>query len=377
MNNISLTITSNFLNHYSLSLSNEMKKYFKEFHFIVKEKLPEERMKLGFANLNDLDFVVKEYEEPEKVEKLILESDVVITDYTFNKYVKKRLSTDKLTFVDSERLFKTSNIVGTILRYVYYWKNYHMYKKANLLCISAYSAGDYNSIGLFCNRTFKWGYFPENTTYDIEKLIKGKKKNSFIWAGRLIEWKHPEYCVTLAKNLKGKGITFDINIVGNGEMFDYLKQEIEKNNLGNEVHLLGSMPPEKVRKYMEESGYYLFTSDRGEGWGVVLNEAMNSGCVCVSSFSAGSTPFLIEDGVNGIVYKEDDCDKMCEKILSLIHDDKKIYQLQINAYKRINKEYNPSVAAERFFEACNQLLNDKSIDNLYESGILSVAKPIK
>jgi hypothetical protein len=37
------------------------------------------------------------------------------------------------------------------------------------------------------------------------------------------------------------------------------------------------MPPEEVRVHMEQSNIYLFTSDFGEGWGAVLNEAMNSG----------------------------------------------------------------------------------------------------
>ena len=37
--------------------------------------------------------------------------------------------------------------------------------------------------------------------------------------------------------------------------------------------MLGSMTPEQVREHMEESILFLFTSDFGEGWGAVLNEA--------------------------------------------------------------------------------------------------------
>ena len=44
------------------------------------------------------------------------------------------------------------------------------------------------------------------------------------------------------------------------------------------------------------------TSNQEEGWGVVVNEAMNSGCVVIGSNLAGSVPYLIENGKNGLIY---------------------------------------------------------------------------
>ena len=45
-----------------------------------------------------------------------------------------------------------------------------------------------------------------------------------------------------------------------------------------------------------------------EGWGAVLNEAMNSGCACIASHAIGSAGFLIEHGENGFVYRDGDMD---------------------------------------------------------------------
>jgi glycosyltransferase involved in cell wall biosynthesis len=39
---------------------------------------------------------------------------------------------------------------------------------------------------------------------------------------------------------------------------------------------------------------FIFTSDRNEGWGAVLNEAMGSGCAVVAADLIGSVPYLIE-----------------------------------------------------------------------------------
>lgn len=373
---LSLTITTNFLNHYSLALGLQMKKLFKDFHIVVKEKTPEDRRKLGFSDYEELDFVVNENTEKNKVKELFEKSDVVITDLNYKKYADYRIKNNLLTFVDSERIFKSTDLIGTILRYIYYWHMYHNYKNTKLLCISAYAAGDYNRIGLFKDRTYKWGYFSEVKNYDIDKLIKHKKKNSILWAGRLIQWKHPEFAIELAKYLKEKGYDFSLTIIGNGEMEDQLLELISKYSLNDEVHMLGSMSPDKVREYMEQSEVYLFTSDRGEGWGVVLNEAMNSGCVCISSYSAGSTPFLADNGKNGYIYKNDDIDELIRKTESIINDCEKKKMIGKEAYKTIKEKWNPEVAANRFYEYICQILNKKNTTE-YEDDVLSIAVPIE
>ena len=57
---------------------------------------------------------------------------------------------------------------------------------------------------------------------------------------------------------------------------------------------------------MEKTGIFLFTSDRQEGWGAVLNEAMNSGCAVVASHLIGAVPFLKKKKKNGLVYSSGD-----------------------------------------------------------------------
>lgn len=373
MNNISLTITTNFVNHYSLALALELKKYFGDFHFVVKEKLPEDRKQLGFDDLDNNDFIIKEYEESKRVQELFDNSDVVITDYTYNKYISNRLKQNKITFVDSERLFKEKKYIKTLLRYIFYFCKYHKYQNANLLCISAYAASDYNKIGLFKDRTYKWGYFSKAIEYDIQKLLNDKKKNSIIWTGRLIEWKHPDKAIEVAKKLKDSGYEFELKIIGVGEQEKLLKNMINKYELNNYVYLLGSMSPEKVREYMEQSQIYLFTSDIGEGWGVVLNEAMNSGCACVASYSAGSTPLLIKDKENGLIYKNDNIDELYIKTKLLLDDNKLLDKIAKNGYETIIKEYNPENAAKKLYKFVETMINKGDYFNLYSEDILSKA----
>ena len=374
MKDYSLVIASNFLDHYMMSMSLELKKYFKNFHFVSSEKLEENYKRLGFSDLNDLDFVVKAYEDKERARKLILEADYVLTgSYKYQSHIKERIKNNKETLFYSERLFKSNNIIGKFLRYIKYIYRHGMDNRSLLLCVSAYTASDYNSIGLFKGRTFKWGYFPAVKRYDdVNDLFDSKEDNSIIWCGRFIQWKHPENALYIAKRLKENSYSFSMKIIGTGEMKNELAKRVEEYNLSDCVTIYGDgMAPEQVRLHMEKSQIYLFTSDFGEGWGVVLNEAMNSACAVVASNSAGSTPFLIENGINGISYDCSNLEELYSSVKSLLDNRKEVKELAINAYHTISKEWNSEIAAKRLYAFVNPHNESK---DMFEEGILSKAR---
>ena len=375
MKEYSLVIASNFLDHYMLSLSNELRKYFKDFYFIASEKLEENYKRLGFSDLNDLDFVVKAYNEKKRAADLIYNSDIVITgSYAYQSHLSRRIKDNKTVIFYSERLFKDSNPLGYVLRYIKYNLRHNGDDKSILLCVSAYAAGDYNSLGLFKGRTYKWGYFPDIKEYDVDELLKNKKENSIIWVGRLIKWKHPDYAIKVAKKLKELHYDFSMEIIGTGDMKEELENMILEYDLQNQVVLYDSgMSPENVRKHMEKAEIFLFTSDKGEGWGVVLNESMNSACACVASHSAGSTPFLIKNNENGLVYYNDNFEDLLDKTKYLLDNKEDKERFSKNAYKQIVEEWNFRTSASRLYEYVSKIKNNEEFIP-YEDGILSEAK---
>lgn len=373
MKKYDIVCCTNYLNHYSLALKKELDKYFIKCTIIVGEKLPEDRQKLGFSDLNNEKDVIKAYEDNALAKETILKADVVITgSYKYESHINERLKANKLVFFDSERLFKYNGILNALsaLRNIVRYRNS---KNAFLLCISAFTANDYEKLRLFNNRKLKWGYFPETKEYDkVEEIINNKKRNSIFWAGRLIGWKHPEYAIYVAKKLKEEGIEFSLKIAGTGEMEEDLKKMVSQSELNKCVEFLGSMPPEMIRKHMEESEIYLFTSDKGEGWGVVLNEAMNSCCVPVASFSAGSTPFLIKDGENGFVYKNDSLQDLYVLVKKVLCTNKQT--IMKASYDSIQLEWNCNQASKRIYHFVDEYISKNNV-TFYESGILSESVP--
>ena len=332
------------------------------------------RLDLGFEDLDQkYDFVVRSYESKEMYEeakKLALESDVVIIGSTTDELIEERLKQDKLTFRYRARVFIfPDGICNTIFnkdkmklfynRHIKYRKN----KNLHMLCANAYGAKDFNRLGLYKNKTYKWGYFLENTIYDIDKLLGEKEKNQktqIIWVARFIKWKHPEIVVKLARNLKKQNYNFKIQMLGTGKLEDKIKKQIKNNNLEDVIEVVGQVPSNEVKNYMEKANIFIGTSDSFEGWGAVINESMNAGCAIVASKKMGSVPFLIGNNDTGLMY--DNYKDLENKVKLLIKDSKLRKKFSKNAYNYITTKWTGELAAENIIKLFDSIINDKKVD---------------
>lgn len=217
-----------------------------------------------------------------------------------------------------------------------------------MLCAGAYAASDFHLIGAYPNKLFQWGYFTALRTYSDEEFTALKAEDGplqIVWAGRFIPLKHPEYVVRLAKTLREKKNTFHIHMVGGGELLSAILQETEREGLADAFTFHGFMPPEKVRDVMERCHIHLFTSNYLEGWGAVVNEGMNSGCVEVVNAQVGAAPYLIKHGENGLLYPNGNYDKMEALVLDLFAHWKERKQMGRAAYETIRDLWNADHAA--------------------------------
>lgn len=378
-----IALVSEYLNHHMLPLSNALNRVTnKEYIFISKQELEEERKILGYhQSEKDVDFAICAYESEEKFKeamRICSSYDAVVFGSLPMTFVKERLKNKKLTFRYAERVYKKKcPWIELPLRAIKYFFQYGRHKNLYLLCASAFTAGDYAKTGTFKNKAYKMGYFTQKKEYDLQEL-RDKKANDIpviLWAGRFLALKHAEHAVGVAERLVKDGYKFRMDIIGTGELETEIAEDIAKKGLKGIVNLLGAMPPEEVREHMERANIYLFTSDRNEGWGAVLNESMNSGCAVVASHEIGSVPFLIKNGENGLVYKSGDIDMLYRKVKMLMDNPEEQERLGNAAYKTIVEEWNAEVAAERILKLAECLSNKKSCD-LFKSGPCSKAENI-
>lgn len=377
-----IVFISNYFNHHQKSLSDALYNAFRNsFYFIQTEEMAIERKNMGWELKEYPQYVLNSY-NPELTtycQFLINEADVVIIGSAPEFLIKQRLKEKKLTFRYSERVYKKKcKWYELPARAVKYFFKHGCHKNLYMLCASAYTAADYAKTFTFLNKCYKWGYFTEIKHYEnIDTLIEEKQKNSILWVARFIDWKHPQHPIEIAKRLRDEGYSIQLKLIGNGILEQELKHLIEKQNLEDSVHLLGSMSPEEVRIHMEQSEIFLFTSDRNEGWGAVLNEAMNSGCAVVANHAIGSVPFLINNNENGFIYKNGDLDDLYTKVKYLLDHPNIRKKMSQNAYETMITEWNADNAAKRFLNLSQAILNGEKKPDLYNSGVCSKSEVLK
>ncbi len=377
---VKLVFLSNYFNHHQRPLSNALYSLLGgEYVFIETKTMNEERRKLGWAFQEYPKYVITNDEFENRkgdIQKLIDSADVVIIGSAPDELLKNRKKSNRLIFRYSERaLKKGTEILKYFPRYIKWRIKGVDGKNIYMLCASSYTAADYSKFRLFKGKCYKWGYFPQIQKYDnFECLIESKKPASILWVARLIGLKHPECAIEVAKYLKAKGYSFELNIIGNGVLEEQLKSTIEKEKLHDCVHMLGAMSPEKVREQMGLSEIFLFTSDRNEGWGAVLNESMNSACAVVASHAIGSVPFLVSDKQNGLIYQDGNINDLCEKTKWLLDHPKEQKQIGKNAYLTISDEWNAETAAKKIIALSESILNGEKAPKLYENGVCSEAE---
>ena len=385
-----VTFVSNYINHHQIPVSNVLYEHLgAEYTFIQTEPMEEERIKLGWNPKEVPEYVKYAYEEPELCRQLIMDSDVVIWGgLEEEEMLRPRLQAGKPVIRYSERLYKEAQwkaISPRGLRKKYLDHTRYRNAPVYMLCSGAFVASDFHIVRAYPNKMFKWGYFPECKKYDLDALMAGKEemsagnggKTEILWAARFIDWKHPELVVQLAKELKYQGKSFHIAMIGDGELRPKVEEMIAAEELEDVISLTGSQTPVQVRSAMENASVFLMTSDRKEGWGAVMNEAMNSGCAVVADRMEGATLFLMKQGENGFWYKDASAKCLADLVGRLLEDKKLRETIGRNTYKTIADLWNARVAAERLLKMCETVAAGKEPEMLWTQGPCSKAEIIK
>ncbi len=396
---------SNYLNHHQIPFCDAMyEKLGGDFVFIQTEPMEKERVQMGWQEDVKVPYLKLYYEEPQLCSRLTEDCAVLLFGGTDDEsYVKPRLEAGKPVIRYSERIYKTgqwkavsprgllqkykdhtkyrkkpvymlcSGAGKPVIRYseriyktgqwkavsprglLQKYKDHTKYRKkpVYMLCSGAYVPSDFRIVRAYPGKLLRWGYFPETRLYDKEKLMSRKEPASIFWAARFIDWKHPELPLQTAAFLKEKGCSFHLYMAGGGEKEPEVKRLLEEYGLQEEVTLLGYQTPEQVRQRMEKSDIYLVTSDRQEGWGAVVNEAMNSGCAVVANHMIGAVPFLIKHGKNGLIYQDGRKEALFRLTCQLLQDRDYCRRLGEAALDTITKEWNAENAAERLCGLCD------------------------
>lgn len=374
-----IVFISNFVSPHTIPLSEYIYESLgNEFLFIETKRMTEERMSLGYSNLQSKPFVVcfdKYDSAKDKYQDIIDNADAVLASFGSidNSLLSARIRNNRLTFLMSERILKKGVLK---LADPKFWKtvlflNRIKSKNFHLLCMGAYVAHDFGLCGFPKNKMWKFGYItsePHSPTFTSENI---GNRTRILWVGRMIWWKQPFAVITAAELLKERGLDFHIDIVGGGKLSAQFEKRLKNSRAKNLITYHGLKPSHEVQSMMRDADILLCTSNRLEGWGAVINEGMYNRCAVIANKSMGAAPFLIEDGVNGFLYSGG-ATQLANKIETALKCDR--IRLSENALKYIKENWSPEVGAEKLL-ALIKYINTHNRDGHipFEIGICSPA----
>lgn len=131
------------------------------------------------------------------------------------------------------------------------------------------------------------------------------KENNIAWIGRLSAYqKRAQDILPIFRRVHIKDPNWKLQILGNGDHFNSILQEIENKDLISKISLFGWVGHEQVRDILSAAKVFLQTSDF-EGTSVAMMEALASGCIIVSTRVSGIEDLENLPEAQGVVYLYD------------------------------------------------------------------------
>ena len=361
-----IVFVSNFLNQHQYPLAKELYQLLgNNYKFIETEPTPDIFINTGYSSFEQLPFLIKAWQSPQnkhEADKLILGADcAILDDFSDTELIKKRLCLGKLTLQCGERWLKKGllNLLSPrLIKYQWFYHTFLYNKPIYMLCASAFAAKDLRQMRSFRNRCFKWGYFTKVENLNPAQILSDRKNEvtSFISIARLIGWKGHLLTIEAAKTLRDQGLNFKLDIYGDGLLKGALEKRISKYGLSDIVQLKGTLSNNILIKKIRQYDAFILSSNRQEGWGAVVNEAMANVCPVIGSDKIGSVPYLITDGQNGLIFKSGNYKSLASKMKALIQSHSIAEKLAVNAYETMLNEWSPSCAAKHIVTLIDNLL---------------------
>ena len=187
---------------------------------------------------------------------------------------------------------------------------------------------------------------------DNSKFQK-KEDNSiftFLFVGRFIKIKNIN--LILKSFLKLPQEKIQINLVGEGDLFDELSARYNKPNI---LFLGKQYGDDLVNAY--KNADCLILASKSDQWGLVVNEAMASGLPVISSKFVGANYDLIENKGTGLTFDPEKEDDLTKKMLEMYQDKVQYEQFSNNAYNLMHNYWNYDLYRKQLLSVVEKMKN--------------------
>ena len=183
------------------------------------------------------------------------------------------------------------------------------------LAVSVFAVKYFESLGIKTDKIYRFGYF-RNVNVTFQKQLINQI-TQLIFVGQLIERKGITILLEAIKIIVKTNQSFHLTIIGTGELEPFLKESINKNQLQNTVTLLGIINSKNITDYIEKADLLILPSIF-DGWGLVVNEALQSHVPVIVSDNCGAKE-LVKHDQNGYIFQQYNVESLTENLQKFLN----------------------------------------------------------
>ena len=257
------------------------------------------------------------------------------------------------TFEDKKHFFPKEQIKHFFLKHFHLYlapgiktKQYLEYMKADSSKIVITGYGVENDYYLS-----EYNNYKDQTITNTFNNI-GTTKN-FLFVGRLSPEKNIISMLQAFSAVCGLDKNWGLLILGNGQQKPEIESFILKNNLKDQIHMIGYIQQNEISKYYTLSDVLILPSI-SEPWGLVVNEAMLCSMPIIVSNRCGCEPELVKEGINGFSFDPYDIHKL-QLLMQCFIEAK--YDIELMGKESLNivKQHSPQNIASAISKKINGL----------------------
>jgi Glycosyltransferase len=202
----------------------------------------------------------------------------------------------------------------------------------------------FKKVGVSDRQIIKFGYFTKN--YFNSNRFESEFNRKVIFVGRLLPSKG---IVELVNAFKDERLNeFTLDIYGNGLLEEDINLFINKNKLYNRVKRYDFVANNIMREKIFNYDVLVLPNTGDEGWGAVVNEALQSGLKVICSVKTGSSCLIKSSGA-GVILNSINNETLVEALLRV--ETLKMSRKYIFDWSQNN--ISPKVAADKFISIIN------------------------
>ena len=294
------------------------------YRYVYTTPLTEDRRKCGWADVKETWIVQARYGEG-VVDEMLENCDILLSGQRVLNLFEKRAVKGLKTYYYSERWFKPVSIVrlfglfdcsipGWVRMLVPSYRR--MAKRfvrwmnsdpnARCLAIGPWAKKDMLRIGVDESKIVPWGYFvaPSDHKTSLHSQPQPSTSTSsplrILWVGRMVYLKRVDTIIRAVREVERRGEDgqwkIQLILVGDGpekNRLQYLANRTIEQSNNQIITFLPSQPIDKIREIMRGHDVFVFASDARDGWGAVVNEALEEGLVAIGTYETGASATML------------------------------------------------------------------------------------